>query len=128
MLNEVFRMAVRFGMSKGEYFHSTPGDIDLFIEEKTKKIHDEAKRENDLLDYQAWLHGVYVARAVSSVLNGKKSKYPTQPLSVKDKNRIVCTEDMPEEEKYSATMQLFANLEEMQKSFEMNNKKEEDGN
>lgn len=115
-------MAIRFGMSKREYFHSTPYDVDIFIEEKSKERKEHYEREDLLIDYTAWLHGVYVSRAVAAVLNGRKSPYPKQPLGQKDKNRIVATEDMTDAEKDEITSMFFGNLQEMQKSFEHSHK------
>ena len=60
--------------------------------------------------------------AVVSALNGRKSKYPSNPLSEDQQNGnggyIVATEAMSEEDK-ERTRQLFlANLQEMQGNFE----------
>lgn len=119
MLGDIYKAAIRYGMRKRDYFHSTPSDIDVFITQKAEQEKNAIDRQNDLLDYQAWLNGLYVSRAVAAVLNGRKSPYPKVPLSQKDKNHIVATEDMSQEEKDKATQLLFGNLEEMQKQFEM---------
>ena len=102
-------------MTKHDYFHSTPADVDLFIDEKSK----ERKEQSELHDYLAWLNGVYVMKAVAAVLNGRKSRYPKEPLSQSKSDVIVATEDMSEEQKAVLTDQLFANLEEMQHQFEL---------
>ena len=122
MLGDVYRAAIRLGMRKREYFHSTPNDVDIFITEMSEKLKMDIERENELMDYRAWLHGLYVQKAIGSALNGKKSPYPKQPFSQKDKNHIIATEDMSQEEKDRATQLLFGNLEEMQKSFELSHK------
>lgn len=109
-------------MSKKEYFHNTPRDVDIFITEMSEKQKAEYERENEMVDYRAWLHGLYVQKAIGSALNGRKSPYPKQPFMQKDKNHIVATEDMSQEEKDRATQLLFGNLEEMQKSFELSHK------
>ena len=58
-------------------------------------------------------------KAVSAVLNGRKRRYPKEPLSQSKSDVIVATEDMSEEQKAVLTDQLFANLEEMQHQFEL---------
>ena len=106
-------------MSKHDFFHSTPHDIEIFLDGIEKSHKTEAKK----IEYVAWLNGFYVKLAVVAALNGKKSKYPSQPLGEdsnnnKNSGHIVATEDMSEEEK-ERTRQLFLNnLLEMQKSFE----------
>lgn len=105
-------------MSKREYFHSTPADVDLFLDEKAKERKEQFEREDKLHDYLAWLHGVYTMKAVAAVLNGRKSRYPKEPLSQKQQSEvIVATEDMSDEQKQILTDQFFANLEEMQHQF-----------
>lgn len=107
-------------MSKKEFFHSTPSDIYLFLEEKNKDREDSLKRESEVINYTAWLHGLYVANAVASVMS-KRSKYPKHPLDGEDnsyKDEIVAREDMSDEEKAYLTEIFFSNLTEMQNNFE----------
>lgn len=107
-------------MSKKEFFHSTPSDIYLFLEEKNRDKEEALKRESEVINYTAWLHGLYVANAVASVMS-KKSKYPKHPLGDKDnsnKDEIVAREDMSDEEKAYLTEVFFSNLTEMQNNFE----------
>lgn len=121
MLGDIYRAALRFGMTKRDYFNSTPNDVNFFIEEKTEELKSKLKRENDMVDYVAWLHGAYVARAVGSVLS-KKGKYPKEPLSqtgtINSKQHIHVTEDMSDSEKAQVTDIFFGNLIEMQQQFE----------
>lgn len=104
-------------MTKHEFLHSTPRDIQIFLDSARKDDELRAKRE----DYIAWQTGAYIRFAVASVLNGKKNKYPKRPFSEQNKEHsesIVATEEMSEEEK-ERTRQLFlGNLKEMQRSFE----------
>ena len=105
-------------MTKREFFHSTPKEIEIFLDGKVKQRKTEAKTS----EYIAWIHGYYVKLAVLSALNGRKAKYPARPLSEENQDNgnsgyIVATEAMSEEDK-ERTRQLFLeNLQEMQRSF-----------
>lgn len=125
MLNDAYRAALHYGMTKHEYMHSTPNDVDIFLQVKS----DDERRSGDLVNYEAWLHGVYVARAVASVMS-KKSKYPKKPISDKDNvqpDSIVATEDMSEEEKEQARKIFLGNLLEMQSDFNRTHKNKTGG-
>ena len=107
-------------MSKHDFFHSTPNDIEIFLDGIAKRRSLDIKRD----EYLAWLHGFYVKLAIQEGLHGSsKAKYPQYPLGQEPKDaansgHIVATEDMSEEEK-ERTRQLFLNnLLEMQRSFE----------
>lgn len=113
-------------MSKDTFFHSTPADIDIFIEEHDKRIEAEQKIQFERMKYAAWLNGLYVQNAVASVMS-KKAKYPKKPYGEKDDETIVCTEDMSAEQKEAVINLLFGNLEEMQHDFERQNKIEKGG-
>lgn len=109
-------------MTKHDFFHSTPNDVWTFLQEYDKRIRAEAKARFEQIEYAAWMNGLYVQRAVASVLS-KKAKYPKRPLSEEntEPTEIICTEDMSEEEKKRATDLLFGNLTQMQRDFEKAN-------
>ena len=120
MLGNAYRAALRYGMTKHEYMHSTPHDVDLFLQVKS----DEEKQKGEIMNYTAWLNGLYVARAVASVMS-KKSKYPKKPISDKDSefvDSIVVTEDMSEEAKEQTRQLFLGNLLEMQNDFNRTHK------
>ena len=120
MLGDAYKAALRYGMTKHEYMHSTPHDVDLFLQVKS----DEEKQKGEIMNYTAWLNGLYVARAVASVMS-KKSKYPKKPISDKDSefvDSIVVTEDMSEEAKEHTRQLLLGNLLEMQNDFNRTHK------
>lgn len=97
-------------MSKKEFFHSTPNDIDVFIDQYDKLKKHEAEADFERMKYSAWLTGLYVRTAVASVLS-KKAKYPKQPFGEEQQiQHIEVTEDMSEEEKEKAREQLASNL------------------
>lgn len=119
MLDDIYKAAIRFGMSKYEYFHSTPNDVQLYIDVMAKKEKERRDMEIDLLDYRAWLHGLYVARAVASVMS-KHARYPREPLSKENSEHIIATEDMPEEQKEELRQMFLGSLVDMQSKFEAN--------
>lgn len=110
-------------MTKRDFFHSTPTDVWLFLREHNKRVRAEAEAEAEKIEYAAWLNGLYIQRAVASVLS-KKAKYPKKPFGKEDAEQlteIICTEDMTEEEKKRATDLFFGNLAQMQRDFEKAN-------
>ena len=121
MTGSAYRAALRFGMTKQQYMHLTPRDVEMFLDEKMKQEKDAA----DHINYTAWLNGLYVLRAVAAVMS-KKSKYPKQPLTGDDSismpDVIVATDEMSDEDK-EATRQIFlGNLLEMQNNFNRTHK------
>ena len=112
-------------MSKHDFFHSTPNDIEIYIHEYDSRRKNEIEIKADEIEYTAWLNGLYVRAAVSSVLNGRKSKYPKKPLNKQDiPTNIEVTEDMPEVEKEKVRQQFAENMREL---FSKPNKKKGDG-
>lgn len=113
-------------MSKHDFMHGTPHDVELFIDFYDKRVRSEAEASFERMKYAAWLNGLYVRIAVGSVLS-KRGKYPKEPYDSKNEQNehIVAREDMSEEEKERLTGMFFDNLIEMQNSF--NEAKEEAG-
>lgn len=68
------------GMSYDEFWN---GDNELprMFREAYKK---RAKHDRDRSNMDAWLHGVYVCRAIAACFGGKKnrSKYPDEPIAL----------------------------------------------
>lgn len=78
-------MAIKLGIKKHEFWHMTPKEFEYHVdahneEMKQKQLIEEAHVKNS--EYIAWLSGIYVMRAVGSVLGGRKApKYPERPLT-----------------------------------------------
>ena len=53
----------------------TPKIMHIYAKEHEK----EMQRQADLLDYSAWLNGLYVLRAIGAAIDNK-SKYPEERL------------------------------------------------
>lgn len=50
-----------------------------------RKVHEkEEQKKADMMDYYAWLNGLYVKSAIISCL-GKNSKYPEKPFTVEQR-------------------------------------------
>lgn len=62
-------------MSKSEFFHSTPTDVNLRIQSSNDSKAEKLK----FLEYQAWLTGYYVAFSIASNFSNK-TEYPKNPL------------------------------------------------
>lgn len=109
-------------MTKHDFFHGTPHDVEVFLTSYDRKAKAEADAKFEQMKYTSWLNGLYVRLAVGSCLS-KKCKYPKQPYGESEaKDVIVATEEMSEEEKAEATTLFFNNLFEMQTNFEKYNK------
>ena len=82
----MYPLALKIKMNKREFLHSTPNDIQLRVE-----IANEEKEEKvRFMEHQSWLNGLYVQRAILSAVDGKKNKYPEDPVKthVKDTKQI----------------------------------------
>lgn len=113
----MYRAAISHGMTKNAFFHSTPNDVMIYIEESDKRLKMDAEIASKRMQYSSWLTGLYVRRAVASVMS-KRSRYPKTPFGEQDKESIECTENMSEEEKNTALKAFLDNLQEMQRDFE----------
>ena len=69
-------------MSRKEFLRSTIRNLQVRIQEYEKGKRDEIKTQLKLIEYQAWLSGLYVKSAVSSVLSDNV-KYPDKPITEK---------------------------------------------
>ena len=103
-------------MSKHDFFHSTPNDIEIFIDQFLKRRKWEMDVYFERMRYTAWLNGLYVQNAVASVLS-KRATYPKEPYGNSKEVTIEATEDMSEEEKDFARKALLQNLLGMQEEF-----------
>lgn len=87
-----------FGMTYEQYWD---GDISAHkAYRKRYLLEDEQRKLSQNLS--AWLNGLYVARAIGSAFNGKKSAYPKEPIKM-----FTTMEERREEkrlEKEAATM------------------------
>lgn len=61
----------------------TPKILNVYQKEYERKTQNEA----DMIDYSAWLHGLYVKSAISVFIN-KQNEYPAKPFHELDKMDI----------------------------------------
>ena len=78
-----------FGMTYEQFWD---GDVSAHRMFK-KKYQIQTETERDNRNNAAWLHGMYVQRAIVAAFDGKKSSYPKEPIE------IYSVEDEPNEEK-----------------------------
>lgn len=111
--------AVKCGMTKHDFFHSTMRDVNLRI----KSYREDQEYRAKEIKYQSWLTGLYVQNAISSCFS-KKAKYPKNPL----KEEIV-VEDMKltENEADFYRDQFMKRLQRMEKRFNESKKGKEAG-
>lgn len=77
----MYRAALRVGMNKKEFYHSTPNDILSRID-----IHNENQEYRiKEIEYQAWISGIFVKAAIASSFD-KKYKYPENPIAERSKS------------------------------------------
>lgn len=116
ILNDIYPIAVRAGMSKREFFHSTMHDVNVRIEAFGKSQEETVKR----LEYHSWLTGMYVMHSISCNFS-KKATYPKNPIEIdtKDIKQVAkktgkSEEELRQEEMYMALRirQANANIQE----------------
>lgn len=61
----------------------TPKIMHIYAKEREK----EMQRQADLLDYSAWLNGLYVLRAIGAVIDNKR-KYPEERFGASQKEAV----------------------------------------
>lgn len=87
-------MAIECGMTKKEFLHSTPHDVNVFIDAYNKKQENEIR----LLELSAWKNGLYVLEAIATAFD-EKHTYPENPLLKEQRqNEIEKGEQKSEEE------------------------------
>ena len=77
----MFPQAVKAGMTKDEFFHSTPKEISVYINAYKEQKEYELKSTN----YQSWLTGSYVLQAINCAFS-KNGNYPENPLLKEEKS------------------------------------------
>lgn len=98
-------MACELGMSRKEFYHATPGEINQRYKAYADRTRREAETRINEFEYAAWLNGLHHAYAVGAALNGRKVKYPKEPLVMSKKQT---TAELSEEEKAKAEQELLA--------------------
>ena len=79
--DDIYPLAVRTGMKKKEFLHSTMKDINIALESFGKNQEENVKR----IEYESWLTGMYIISSISCAFS-KKAKYPKNPIAVDTKD------------------------------------------
>lgn len=74
-----------------------------------KAFEKKQQREFDNMDFNAWLHGRYIAEAISACFS-KDSNYPEQPYSAKAEEQKKIAESKTEEEIMLEHVERFRNF------------------
>lgn len=98
--------AIRSGVPMTDFYNLTPKIINVYAKEYERKTQEEC----DLLEYSAWLHGLYVQNAIVSAFVEEVS-YSENPLLKKH----VDDEQEPEEEQYVGEAQFLQFINELNK-------------
>lgn len=98
-------------MSRKEFLRSTIRDLQVRICEYEKSKRNEIEAQVKLIEYQAWLSGLYVKSAVSSALSNK-AKYPDKPITEKVKKPQI-------EEKSDVPKRSEAELKQEERYYEL---------
>lgn len=107
MLEDLLPIAIESGMTYKEFLHSTPKVIRLCIEAFSKI----RKNEWEKTEFLAWMTGQYIVYSIGVSFNGKKVKYPENPLTPK---RVVVQDmELTDEEREEQTKMLFDRLQNM---------------
>lgn len=120
ILNKLYPAAISRGMSKRDFFHSTPRDIEIFLDAYDRRVNDEVESNFERMKYSSWLTGLYVQNAIGSVIS-KKVKYPKKPYGEEEvQDTVIETrEDMTKEEVTDATETFFEKLMGLQRQAEL---------
>lgn len=98
-------------MTRHEFLHITIRDLQARINAYYKIRKEQHERELDNIEYHAWLTGLYVQRAVGSVVSSK-CKYPDNPFNF-------ATNAIEKQKNLEASGKSQAEIEQEQRYYEM---------
>ena len=111
ILDDIYPVAIRSGMTKKDFLHSTMKDVNIRIEEYGKEKEEKIKT----VEYLSWLTGIYVTHSIAVSFN-KHAKYPDSPIKVdpKDTKKMAkvtgkSEEELRQEEMYMSLLVRQAN-------------------
>lgn len=102
-------------------------DVNLRI----KAYREEKQYDAKKVEYQSWLTGLFVRSAIVSAFNGKKFKYPDNPIGIEHKSMEEIAqetgktkEELAQEEQYFSmrVRQANANIDKVRKNKESDSK------
>lgn len=75
--------ALSIGVDYNVFWTLTPEKLEPFIKVFKEREEREAESFQIESNFQAWLQGVYITKAISACF-GKNVKYPSEPIRLKD--------------------------------------------
>lgn len=79
----MLKQALKVGVDYDLFWKLNPKSLQPFFEAYKEKQEDEL----DKLNFQGWLNGVYIQRAIGSALS-KKNKYFSEPINIKGGQKL----------------------------------------
>lgn len=67
-----------FGMTYDQFWDGDVSAHRMYLQKYRVETEQRMTSEN----FTAWMNGIYVARAIGSTFNGKKSEYPKEPIKL----------------------------------------------
>lgn len=101
--------AIIVGMSPHAFWHDDPKLFFNYIEAYRREQERKYKAEKYHMNFTAWLHGLYIDRALKvNPAMGKSKQYLTEPIKLSEDEETKVTEKAPisEEEKQEFEKQL----------------------
>lgn len=92
MIDEYLPNALLYGVPYELFWHLNPRKLEPFKMAYQKRL--------EIDNHNAWIQGQYIRLAIGSVLDGKKCKYPEEPLFAKE-------EGLSSEEKFLAWIEVY---------------------
>lgn len=92
--------ALIIGMTPDQFWNETPSLFFNYLDAYERKQKETYEAEQQKINLAAWLHGIYVYRALRAApVFGKGSKYPEKPIGMKltENNDSVSDQDKEEE-------------------------------
>lgn len=106
-------MAIRCGIPIDLFRKLNPRYMELYHD----AYENRQKEQIEMLEYQAWMNGIYIRHSIASVFDSD-NKYPEKPIGLFDDKEDTENEELTEEQKVQAQKDLLMKLQIMQSNFE----------
>lgn len=107
-------MAIRYGIPIDVFWKLNPRYMELYRD----AYEDKQKEQIEMIEYQAWVNGIYIKCSVASALDSN-NKYPEKPFGIFEGEEDSSeNEELTEEQKVQAQKELLMKLQIMQCNFE----------
>lgn len=101
LFDTMMEQAILMNMPIDLFWYGEPRFYWVYARAHTERLKKDIKDKNEF----AWLQGLYIAKAINSVLNGKKYKYPDRPFET-EKNK-----ELSDAEQAAEVTKMYKNLQ-----------------